>query len=687
MKKQHNRLAGRLADARRRFFVGREAEKVLFENLIDADSKFRVLYLFAAGGIGKTSLLREYAALAEARALPVIQLDARSITAMPQAVAKAVQQARDRLSVAEDTPHIIVLDTYELLAPLESWLREQWLPAQADCVRVVIAGRTPPSLAWRTDTAWADSLRHHQLPYLQEELAREYLQRREMPPAAIEQGISFARGHPLALALFADAAVSGQSDAPEQVPDPETLLPELMAGLLGNVQDESRRRALYACAIVRSLPESLLGVMLDQTQCSELFAWLRNLSFIESGPGGLFPHDLIRDVLVADLKQCDPDLYHLLGERAYTWYLQAIEANRGDVLTHGLDAFFLLGDMELPWHMAGPAVEEPAYIDAASDQDMNAVEAMLRRHEGAAEVANLRRLVAAQPEALQVIRDTHQQVIGFSLLLALQELPADVIAADPVCAAFQARCSKATNKDGRVSLLRYWMHAEHYMRLSSIVTLGFISLVLEAVRPGQAYSGARQLDDEVWRYIADLVGHQRLEGSEQNLPGGATVVMYQDFRQRSALDWLRNVFRRIQGLAEAPSSTATPQYTAMDRPAFDQAVRDALKHYHRPHRLADNPLLTAPLVIQRAGSNDSTACLAALQAVLEDSYEELADNPQTEPLARALRHTYLKPAANQELAAEAAQMAYGSFRRHLSAAVREVQTRLWLAEQNARAGD
>ena len=41
----------------------------------------------------------------------------------------------------------------------------------------------------------------------------------------------------------------------------------------------------------------------------ELFAWLRDLSFVEAGPDGLFPHDLARDVLDADLRWRDPDGY------------------------------------------------------------------------------------------------------------------------------------------------------------------------------------------------------------------------------------------------------------------------------------------------------------------------------------------------------------------------------------------
>ena len=36
-----------------------------------------------------------------------------------------------------------------------------------------------------------------------------------------------------------------------------------------------------------------------------LFEWLRGLSFVESGADGLFPHDLARDVLDADLRWRD----------------------------------------------------------------------------------------------------------------------------------------------------------------------------------------------------------------------------------------------------------------------------------------------------------------------------------------------------------------------------------------------
>jgi hypothetical protein len=47
---------------------------------------------------------------------------------------------------------------------------------------------------------------------------------------------------------------------------------------------------------------------------SGLFEWLRSLSFIESGPAGVFPHDLTRDVIEADLRWRSPERYRQLHD-------------------------------------------------------------------------------------------------------------------------------------------------------------------------------------------------------------------------------------------------------------------------------------------------------------------------------------------------------------------------------------
>lgn len=671
-------LAAHLAQVRRRLFVGRESAKAHFMQLINPNSGVHVLFLYAAGGMGKTTVLREFAHLSVTQELPVLALDARAIANRPDALQQAVAAARKANGVTQADPQLLLLDTFELLSVLEGWLREQWLPAQPDCVRVVLAGRMPPSVAWRTDPAWATSLCHHELLYLQDDEAREYLLRRKLPAAAIQCGSHFARGHPLALALYADAVTAGDV----AVTSTEALLPELTACLLGNIENVDQRHALYACAMVRSLTEPQLAAILDRPEATDLFNWLRSVSFIEASSGGLFPHDLIRETLLADLKQRDLGLYQRYGERAYNWLIERIDKAEGNLMELGMDAFYLLRDMQLPWHMADME-QEQFYLDKAIASDWPAIDAMVLKHEGPQGLTALHTLTQAQPEALHVVRDGSQAVIGMFLLLALQRLPQAVIEQDPPCAAFWARCQAGGLAKPRANLLRFWMHRERYMDLSSILPQVQAYTTLDAITSGMQFTGSRRLDNDVWRYITELIGNKRLEGSECDTPGGPTVLNYQDYSNSSALDWLRSIYRRVQGMLEPKEVAARPAEPPLQQADYDQAVRAALKQFHRPDRLADNPLLGSHLVLHRADSDDAHSRQQALRAILKESCEDLAANPKTAAFARALRHAYITPAASQELAAEAACMAYGTFRRNLREATKLLCARLWMDEQQS----
>src|SRR5262245_15026199 len=74
------RIADRLAAAARARFVGREAELALFRSAILAsEPPFAVLHIHGPGGIGKTTLVREFARIAEAAGKRTISLDARNL--------------------------------------------------------------------------------------------------------------------------------------------------------------------------------------------------------------------------------------------------------------------------------------------------------------------------------------------------------------------------------------------------------------------------------------------------------------------------------------------------------------------------------------------------------------------------------------------------------------------------------
>jgi AAA ATPase domain len=304
------RLADRLAAARRRRFVGREAELALFAAaLADPEPPFALLYVHGPGGVGKTLLLSEFARLADDAGVPAVRLDGRDLDPSPPGFLAALGRALDEppdtspLEALTRRPRgVLMVDTYETLGPLDAWLREALLPELPGGHLVVLAGRDPPAAGWLADAGWRDLARVVPLRNLRPEESLAYLSARGVPATQHAAVLSFTHGHPLALSLVADVAATGGDPtalAPEQRPD---VVRALLGRFVQQLPGARHRQALEACAHVRVTTEALLASALDADDAHELFGWLRRLSFVEEGPYGLFPHDLAREVLDADLR-------------------------------------------------------------------------------------------------------------------------------------------------------------------------------------------------------------------------------------------------------------------------------------------------------------------------------------------------------------------------------------------------
>src|SRR5687768_4704537 len=142
------RIADRLAAARRGRFVGRTAELELFRAaMLAAEPPFTVLHIYGSGGVGKTTLLREYAQVAAEHGRSAVYLDGRNVDPSPPAFLLALRQlvglkdARADAAGLNWPPNgVLLIDTYETLAPLDAWLRETFLPQLPAQSLVVIAG-------------------------------------------------------------------------------------------------------------------------------------------------------------------------------------------------------------------------------------------------------------------------------------------------------------------------------------------------------------------------------------------------------------------------------------------------------------------------------------------------------------------------------------------------------------------
>ena len=103
----------------------------------------------------------------------------------------------------------------------------------------------------------------------------------------------------------------------------------LIEKFVQDVPSRAHRLALHACVSAHATTEPLLAAALDQTDAHELFEWLGHLSFVESGPYGLFPHDLARDVVYMDFRWRDPDAAFRVTERLIAYLYDRLERTQG----------------------------------------------------------------------------------------------------------------------------------------------------------------------------------------------------------------------------------------------------------------------------------------------------------------------------------------------------------------------
>jgi hypothetical protein len=560
-------------------------------------------------------------------------------------------------TVADDPGPVLLVDSYELLTPLDRWFRTELLPSlPADAV-AVLAGREPPNPAWSADAGWRRLLRTCELTAMDAAESADLLGRFGAPSSACARLAELGRGHPLALVLLAEAAAQGR--APVRLDERPDLVAELCHVLVRDVPDAAHRTGLATCAHAFRTTEDLLAETVGE-RAPEVWAWLASQSFVRRSGAGLHLHDLMRDLVDTEFAQRNPQAYAALHRTIRYHATRRLRSGRTTTPFRDATELFLL-PRHPPLAAAFRLLRDEGVLPVGPGRvaDHAEVVELVAQDRGAREGALATQWLAAQPECLYVAR-SDVGIEGWALQVCVPD-PAGP--ADPVMAAALAAAERhgPLRPGEKAKVARFVGARPGPRRDANMVLVGSVTSIVEWLTKQAAWRVVTAPDEPFWRPFMEYLGLTLLDRT------GDVIVYGWDRRRLSLLDFMRLTARRELTGEAGPPPPEMLKPPPLSRAVFAEAVRVALRDLHRPDRLGASPLAGSAL-----GPDVRRHLVAAIARVGEE--------PKGAPLRRVLDRTYLRPAPSQEAAAEVLGLPFSTYRRHLGRAVERVVDQLWAVE-------
>ena len=648
-------LGDLLDSARHENFVGRRQELAGFDAAL-AGGACRIMFVHGPGGIGKTTLLLEFRNRSRAAGRPVVLLEGREIDPSPDGF-------RAALGGPVPAGTVLLVDEYEQLAPVDGWLRQEFVPALPADVVIVLAGRDPPTAVWRTDPGWRRVVAIHRLDHFDPADSSELLARAGIASEVRPRLVTLGRGHPLAMALLADTAATGT--VPDRLADLPDLVSALLESLLRGAPGDPHVAGLATCAKAWLTTEDLLREVVG-TDAPAVWAWLEQRPFVSRGTRGLWPHDLAREVLDAEFERRSPDRYKALHRIIHNHVVAGLRAATGlerQLLAQHLT--FLHRHSPLTSVFYTLRTQGSAAVVPARPDEHEAAVALIERFDGPADAELLRAWLAEQPATLSVVRTTGG--LAATAYHVMHPTGSGLEERDPVVAAVLAHVAREgpVRPGEQVDIARFFTGAREGHRDLYAVLAGSVSSLVEWVSRPLAWSFVVITDAGFWGPFFEYLAFGTL--LDLDVGGVRHVVYGNDWRRFPVDTWLDLMNEREHSGGTGPPPTSLLRPPPLDRARFAAAVRSALSDLHRPDRLAASPL---------AGTALAGAVPGGLRACLDGAIALLRD----EPLRRVLNRTFVRPAPTQEAAAEVLGLPFSTYRRHLAKACDQLTDLLWAVE-------
>ena len=321
-------------------------------------------------------------------------------------------------AVADDAAPVVLLDSYEQMAALDSWLRRDLLLSLPDETVIVTAGRGAPDAGW-FQGGWESVTARIDLGALPPDEARKLLaalRRRRQPGGGDHRlGRRIATG-PGARGGWRPATDADWSAA--YSPDRPDILRALLHRLVETDLQDIRPSALGIAVVARSTTPELLQAVLPGEDAEAAYRQLASLTVTEPLGGGIMMHELVRKALLADLRQRNPDLERDLRRRIADYLYE--RGVTGESLAI-IDMAHLVENPLIRWGFGWDG-NVGLRIDAVRPGDADK-----------AELGNIgpeqlwresRRYFEEAPARVAIARDDLDQVCGYMVCMSLATAPA-----------------------------------------------------------------------------------------------------------------------------------------------------------------------------------------------------------------------------------------------------------------------
>jgi hypothetical protein len=508
-----------------------------------------IVWVHGIAGIGKSLLLEVFLRQARASGATVLRLDGRGIEptergfldALNAAIGGTAAGASDAAErLGQLGPRVVLaIDNYELLRLLDAWMRQVFVPALPNSVRVVLVGREAPFAAWRDSPGWSDLFVDLRLTTLSDVESEELLARIDVPENQRPSINRLARGHPLALAVAAAAIKTSAKLDLEHLAD-EAVMDVLTRVYLRDL-DHATRSALDAASIVRRTTISLLTALLPDRAPQDVFERLRALPFVELGPDGLVLHDAVQKVVAATLKSADPARHARYRQAAWKQLRTEVRtAGISDLWRYTADLLYLI-ENPVVREAFFPSTSTAYTVEPARPEDAGAIEEIVRRYEPPTMVAALLSLWARLPEAFRVARDRPGTVAGFYIVFEAPTMSPSWLEADPVLRAYWQHLREfPIPGHQRTLFVRRWLDREKGEMPGPVQAACWLDLK-------RAYMELRPNLRRVYTVLCDLatygdvstrLGFRLLPRSELVVDGVLHYTAVNDFGPSSVDGWL-----------------------------------------------------------------------------------------------------------------------------------------------------